>query len=798
MATLNAQITNQENYSTHTLRVRGLVQGVGFRPTVWRLAKQLALCGNVRNDGSGVLVNIYGTRKDIQGFAQQLINHCPPLARIDSIDIDSNDELDAANSFTDVAVDNDFKIISSQDTQIATGITADAATCSDCLHELTNPANHRYHYPFLNCTHCGPRFSIIHQIPYDRSNTSMVGFKLCQNCLAEYKNPADRRFHAQPTACPVCGPQIWLCDSNSRTLEVADPFIEISKQIKQGMIVAIKGIGGIHLACDAGNDDAVEKLRLRKNRPHKPLAMMAKNVTQVKEYCKVNKIEVAALTSSAAPIVILDALNTELLPTSVAPAQQQWGFMLPYSPLHHLLMEKLERPIVLTSGNLSEEPQCTDNDDAVKRLSNIAEFFLLHDRPIENRIDDSVVRNMNGKMQVLRHARGYAPGHIPLPAGFENHPPLLAFGGELKNTFCLLKNGQAILSQHMGDLEDARTFDDLQKSLSLYLNLYAQQPEILAADLHPEYLSTKLALEWADTKPLPLTQVQHHHAHIAACLADNNTALDEAPVIGVALDGMGFGDDGTLWGGEFLLADYMAYERLAHLKSVIMPGGAQAMREPWRNTYAQLDSSFGWQAFTQQYNKLELCRFLNNKPVGTLQHMANKSINSPLSSSSGRLFDAIAAAIGLAPIQCSYEGQAAMALEACFSKKTLQQVSPYPFALCREKKTFTLDPTPLWKALLEDLNNNAAIDIIAARFHKGFAEAIVSTAALLASKNNINRIALSGGVFQNRTLFELVENGLNEKGLLVLTHQQVPANDAGLAFGQAVVAAARYIKNRRK
>lgn len=528
---------------------------------------------------------------------------------------------------------------------------------------------------------------------------------------------------------------------------------------------------------------------------------MAKNIKQVRQYCTLSEIEKNALLSPAAPIVILESRDTKLLPESIAPDQKQWGFMLPYSPLHHLLMAELSHPIVLTSGNRSDEPQCTDNEDAVNRLHNIAELFLLHNRSIENRIDDSVVRQMNGQIQILRRARGYAPGHITLPSGFDNHPPLLAFGGELKSTFCLLKNGHAILSQHMGDLEDTRTFDDYQKNLSLYLNLYQHQAEVLAADKHPEYLSTKLGIDWAEKKNLPLIQIQHHHAHIAACMIDNNIDLNEGSVIGVAFDGLGFGDDGTLWGGEFLLANYQNYKRLAHLKPVSLPGASQAMREPWRNTWAQLSATHSWNAFKQKYSHLELCKTLNKKPVKILQQMINKGINSPLSSSAGRLFDAIAAATGLAPQQCSYEGQAAMALEACIEKQNLKDVSPYQFKLIKPRanekhETSVLDPTPMWTELLDDLKTKTATNIIAARFHRGLAQAIINTSSMLASENNINRIALSGGVFQNRTLFELVVAGLEQKNLRVLTHQQIPANDGGIALGQAVIAAARVIKYR--
>ncbi|HIP68887.1 MAG TPA: carbamoyltransferase HypF [Chromatiales bacterium] len=772
---------------THALRIRGLVQGVGFRPTVWRLANTFKLSGNVCNDGKGVLINCLADTETLNDFIQALHNNCPPLARIDSIE---------EVTPTDEIIKDDFQIIHSSETPVSTGITADAATCPACLRELNDSTDRRYRYPFLNCTHCGPRFSIVQQLPYDRKNTGMARFDLCPHCEHEYKNPADRRFHAQPTACAHCGPRLWLCDKNGKRLAENDALKQAAARIKQGEIIAIKGIGGVHLACDASNRQAIKCLRQRKQRPHKPLALMAKNLKQIAHYCAISPQEEQALSSPAAPIVLLDAVATDLLPSNIAPGQKQWGFMLPYSPLHHLLMAELEQPLVLTSGNHSDEPQCIDNDQTLIHLAEIADAFLLHDRPIENRIDDSVVRLMNNKIQVLRRARGYAPGHITLPAGFENHPPVLALGAELKSTFCLLQNGHAILSQHMGDLEDARTFDDYQKNLELYLTLYTHKTEILAADKHPEYLSSKLADKWHVQKNLPLIRVQHHHAHIAACMADNQIALDAGPVIGIAFDGLGFGDDGSLWGGEFLLADYCDYTRLAHLKPMALPGAAQAMREPWRNTWAQLEAAFGWQAFAETHAALALTQSLQQQPITTLQQMLQKNINSPLSSSAGRLFDAVAAATGLAPAQCSYEGQAAMALEASITQQDLSRVSPYPFTLHKQSHYYQLDPTPMWEKLLSELQANTGAGIIAAGFHRGLGQSIIDTACLLAKENNIRRVALSGGVFQNRTLFEQVVQGLQQKKLQVLTHRQVPANDGGIALGQAIIAAARQLRKK--
>ena len=801
-----------------SLRITGLVQGVGFRPSVWHVANRLGLSGNVRNDGRGVLINCICDTDTLQLFIQLLCDESPPLARIDRIEeITDSDSGDLGGMLVNEHGDAHFEIIASSDTVISTGVIADAATCAACLSEMNDATDRRHRYPFLNCTHCGPRFSIIRQIPYDRANTSMQPFMLCEKCENEYLDPADRRFHAQPTACAACGPQLWLCDKDGSVIPCDDAINEAARRIVEGGIVAIKGIGGFQLACDAGNDEAITRLRQRKQRPDKPLALMATDISQIQQHCHVDDAEQTALASPATPIVILDALETTTLPDNIAPSsthvrQKQLGFMLPNSPLHHLLLQAIEQhsheyqaglnPIVLTSGNRSEEPQCIDNDEAVSQLNGIADYFLMHDRSVTNRIDDSVVRVMHGKPRLLRRARGYAPGHINLPDGFRQHLAVLALGGELKNTFCLLKDNQAILSQHMGDLEDARTYADFQKNISLYLSLYAHQPAILAADRHPEYLSTKLAHAWAEKQDLPLQLCQHHHAHIAACMVENQLDIDATPVIGIAFDGLGFGEDGVLWGGEFLLADYCNYQRLAHLKPVAMPGGAQAMREPWRNCWAQLNAGIGWQAFSEVFSGLDLFETLNDKPVSTLQQMLDRGINSPLSSSAGRLFDAVAAATGAAPDRCSFEGQAAMLLETCIDVPGTEEVVAYAFDVNRPlsdepTECLELDPTPMWRSLLQDIETGVATSLIAARFHQGLADCVVATACQLAHEHGIQHVALSGGVFQNRHLFEQVVEGLEQNRLQALTHQQVPANDGGLALGQAVIAAARSIKHQQ-
>ena len=784
---MNYCATNTHTTIVQRLRVRGLVQGVGFRPTVWRVANELQLSGDVCNDGSGVLINLIGSADQLARFSSELQAQCPPLARIDSIE-----EIDADPNLAYVG----FHIVESQQTDVHTGVVADAATCPECLQDTLDRGNRRYLYPFTNCTHCGPRFSIVRAIPYDRANTSMQEFELCEDCAAEYGEPSDRRFHAQPNACPLCGPHVWLSDAQGAMIGCADPVAEAAARLEAGQIVAIKGIGGMHLACDARNAEALNKLRERKHRPHKPLALMASDVAEVRNYCQVSDAEAEALNSPAAPIVVLPMRAPGLLPDAVAPGQKQLGFMLPYSPLHHLLMRRLGGPIVLTSGNLSEEPQCTENEDALKRLNQIADCQLLHNRPIVNRIDDSVVRFDLGEQRMLRRARGYAPAQLALPPGFEQADGLLALGGELKNTFCLIKDGQAILSQHMGDLEDARTFEDYQHNLELYKSLYAFEPETLVIDEHPEYVSAKLGRDWATQQDLLLEPTQHHHAHIASCLGDNGVDIDHAKVIGIALDGLGMGDDGSLWGGEILHADYRGYIRLARLKPVALPGGAQAMREPWRNTYAHLQAAGLWDELAGSQAPLALVQQLQDQPLQTLDIMLERGLNCPPCSSAGRLFDAVAAALELTPARCSYEGQAAMSLEALVDAAQLAEASAYPFALSEQDDLLQLEPTPMWQALLADLADGTDKALIAARFHKGLAQALVDLAAQLAQQYASDTVALSGGVLQNRTLLGLLHDGLSERGLNVLSHRSVPANDGGLSLGQALIAAARQQHRR--
>ena len=778
--------------ATEEIRIRGTVQGVGFRPTVYRLAKACGLRGDVCNDGQGVLIRVSGSEEALTEFVARLQTECPPLARINQLTrIIYEGELKFDNFVISTSVSNAMK----------TEITPDAATCPQCQQEIFDPFSRFYRYPFTNCTHCGPRLSIIRAIPYDRCNTSMSAFAMCSECAKEYHDVENRRFHAQPVACHACGPTAWLerADGKSVTasmFSMLDDVDAVCTLLQKGEIVAIKGLGGIHLACDATQETAVQKLRQRKRRYHKPFALMARDIEIIAEYCTVNAKEKELFTSPAAPIILLQATGKKAVAPSIASGQNTLGFMLPYTPLHHLILRRMNRPIVLTSGNLVDEPQCIDNNEAREKLGTITDYFLFHNREIINRVDDSVVRVIGDKVQTIRRARGYAPAAISLPLGFQNVPQILAMGSELKNTFCLLREGEAILSQHLGDLENGAAFNAYQDTLNLYLNLFEHQPEVIAIDKHPEYLSSKLGKELADTNKIKIHQIQHHHAHIAACMAENGIPLDSPPVLGIALDGLGYGDDGRLWGGEFILADYRKFRRLATFKPIVMIGGEQAIYQPWRNTYAQLISANLWNDCQQQYSDLEIVKFLNKKPLKLLNQLMDKGINSPPASSVGRLFDAVAAAIGIYRDECSYEGQAAIAMEAIVDVSSLnnhKETPKYPFNFIFSDSIYCIDPRPMWQALLNDLQQQIPEPVMAAKFHKGLANAIVEMVKHLCQENLINQVVLTGGVFQNCILLEQVTKQLQTLEIKVLTHSLVPANDGGLSLGQAVIAAAQLI-----
>jgi hydrogenase maturation protein HypF len=785
------------------IRIRGTVQGVGFRPTVHRIATACQLRGDVRNDGDGVLVRAIGTASNLETFLTQLQRDCPPLARITTIE---------RHPLHDRPPQADFQIVPSQTTTAHTSIPADAATCAHCLAEVEDPLSRWYRYPFTTCTHCGPRFSLVQRIPYDRAHTSMACFGLCPQCQQEYQDIRDRRFHAQPIACPTCGPQVALLDVTGQPVEITawsplDALDAVAQMLRQGAIVAIKGVGGFHLACDATNSQAVQTLRQRKQRQVKPFALMMRDLAIVERYCQISASERQVLTQVAAPIVLLQVLlqrhsqsAARPLAAEVAPGLDRVGVMLPYTPLHHLICQSLDRPIVLTSGNASRQPQVIDNQEALQQLQGIADYYLLHDRAIVNRLDDSVVQVVTDQPQFLRRARGYAPDPLPLPLGFASTPSVVAMGSELKTTLCFTRGAEALLSQHLGDLEQEQTFTAYQDTLDRYLQLFEHQPQVIAIDLHPDYLSSKLGQDLAAANGLPLVAVQHHHAHVAACMADNDLALSRAPVLGIVLDGLGYGEDGTLWGGEVLLADYNQYCRLASLQPIALLGGAQAMHQPWRNTYAHLMYALGWEALADRYGHLELVQWLAQKPLVQLDRMLQRGLHSPLASSCGRLFDAVAAAVGLCRDRASYEGQGAMQLETLartgldlvggqgYTWNLIAPAPTHPSALGPE---WVIDPTSMWQELLVDLKVGRSPPEIAARFHLGFGQTLVQVVLALSQQHRFEQIALTGGVFQNRLLLEQVGQQLRQLGFQVLCHRRVPPNDGGLSLGQAVIAAAR-------
>jgi len=779
------------------IRVRGCVQGVGFRPAVWKLARELGVTGEVLNDGQGVLIRAGGEPAVLARFLARLRRERPPLARIEGFE---------TRTYAG-ALAGEFRIVASEGGVVRTQIAPDAAICDACADDMADPFGRRYRYPFTTCTHCGPRLSIMMGVPYDRAATTLSGFPLCLPCAAEYGDPADRRFHAETTACHACGPSAHLVRYDGRAVSfeqfsLLDGVDAVPGLLARGEIVAIKGLGGYHLACDATRTDAVAKLRAAKHRDRKPLALMARSIDVIRRYCNPDASETAILASPQAPIVLLEATGPETLPAGIAPGLNTLGFMLPATPLHRLILRTFDRPVVMTSGNLSDEPQAIDDADAARRLAGIARYALVHDRPIANRVDDSVVRLSDGAIRVLRRARGYAPAPIKLPPGFERAPELLAYGGDRKAAFCVVTHGDAILSQHQGDLENAATLDDYRRNLALYTTMFKHEPSAIAIDRHPDFHSGRVAREHAAAAELQVIEVQHHHAHVAACLVDNGRPLAAPPVLGVVLDGLGLGDDGTLWGGEFLLADYRHARRLATFKPVALLGGDRASREPWRNLYAHLVAELGWPAFTASFSDLAVHGQLAGKPRALLDAMLASHVGVPPASSCGRLFDAVAAALGICFEHQGYEGEAAARLEAAVDPEALDEGDElaYPFAIPRLLGSGLpyIEPLAMWSAVFGDLLLGTPVGVISARFHRGLARAVAQMAGKLARGSGgapaFDTVALSGGCFQNRVLFEQCACRLRAAGLTVLAHAHVPTNDGGLALGQAAIAAAQLLE----
>lgn len=740
------------------IRVEGQVQGVGYRPFVWQLARRLGLRGRVVNDPEGVLITVHGA--NIDWFLTALEQDAPPLARVDRI---------TRVPFHSEALPHNFEISASEGSGTNTCVTPDAAICPACAQEIRQDGARRQGYAFTNCTHCGPRFSILTAVPYDRGRTAMAAFDMCPDCAAQYVDPADRRFHAQPIACPNCGPRLWL-EVESTEIE-GDAIAMAANQLKSGVILAIKGLGGFHLACDATSALAIETLRHRKHRRTKPLALMG-TLDMIARYVVVSEGERAHLTGPGAPIVLLDKKGT-VLPDGLAPQQSTLGWMLPYTPLHQLLVDAFDGPLVMTSGNISGEPQVTGNAEARAQLSDIADAFLMHDRAIIRRLDDSVERLTPHGPMILRRARGYVPGTLPLPQGFDGTPDVTAYGGHLKSTICLLKNGHALLSHHLGDLDSASAWDAFCQADTDYADLFDHRPEVVACDLHPGYRSS----DYAARRSEECVKVQHHHAHLAACLGENAWPVDGGPVAGIILDGLGYGSDGTFWGGEVLLGDYHGFERSAHLRPAPLIGGDAAGRAPWRNLLARLDQA-GLHDLADD--------LLTGYPVEIVRQAAFAGVNAQLSSSAGRLFDAFAAALDICRAEQSFEGEAAMRLEALTKTGGAGLAAPYLLPWSGTE----CDPTPLFHAWADDRRKGTPAPVMAARFHAALARAFCDAARRLINAGKAKAVALSGGCFQNVILLNLCMSELS--GLPVMIHTKIPANDGSLAFGQALVAAASH------
>lgn len=767
------------------IRITGIVQGVGFRPFVYGLAQHFGINGWVRNTTAGVEIAIDGTPPTLEAFSQALVSQAPPLANIHSIAI----EPCPPGGFTR------FEILHSEPIEGAfQPISPDVTTCPDCLRELNDPTNRRYRYPFINCTNCGPRFTIISDIPYDRPNTTMAGFMMCPVCRAEYEDPLDRRFHAQPVACPECGPQIWIewNIKNDPTIQDAFPGIPLSQNVEgdlallvaqkllaAGKILAIKGLGGFHLACDATNPITVAELRRRKLRVDKPFALMASSTDEVQRHCRLSPQERQIIESRARPVVILDRHPASPVTPDVAPGQHTLGMMLPYTPLHTLLfashpLEPSFKPVqvlVMTSGNLSEEPIATENDEARRRLSVLADAFLMHDRPIYTRCDDSVVHGF-----AIRRSRGYAPSPIRLSQAV---PPILAGGAELKNTFCLANGPYAFLSHHIGDLQNYETLSSFEAGITHLERLYRIQPELLAYDLHPNYLATRYILDRAARQQIRAVGVQHHHAHIAACMAEHSLLPNET-VIGVAFDGTGYGDDGAIWGGEILLCSYEKYSRLGHLEYLPLPGGDAAIHHPARIALAAL-----WHAHIEWHPELAPVKHYCAADRNLLRSQLEHAINTPLTSSMGRLFDAAAALSGVRQ-SVNYEAQAAIEFEALADER---EQDSYPFEIKTDQAAMVISTTQLLEHLTTDVLSALPIGRISARFHNSIANMVGDCVRLAYNKSGIRQVVLSGGVWQNVLLLRKTEDILRNAGFIVYTHHDVPPNDGGLALGQAVIAA---------
>ena len=745
------------------IRVKGIVQGVGFRPYIFQLAGRSSLCGHVANTSSGVHIHVEGPAAAVDAFAARIAAGAPPLAQITAVEVH-----DAACEGCET-----FEIVASSEEEAGPSvlISPDVAVCADCLREMRTPRDRRHRYPFVNCTNCGPRYTIIAGVPYDRPKTSMAPFRMCTRCQTEYDDPADRRFHAQPNACPDCGPRVTLSTADGEAVDTEDPVGEVIARLAAGRIAAIKGLGGFHLAVDAENEAAVQRLRRRKHREEKPLALMARDVDQIRTFAHIDEEEIAVLASPQRPILLLEKRAGHTIAASVAPRNRYFGVMLPYTPLHYLLLENRFAALVMTSANLTEEPIAIANDEALTRLAGIADDFLVHDRDILLRCDDSIVRKTAGTVQFIRRSRGYVPTPVFLRQPL---PPVLAVGAELKNTVCLVKEDRAFVSQHIGDLENLATYEAFQATVTHLQQVLDIRPQLIACDLHPDYLGTRYAQ--GQTK-LPVLQVQHHHAHIVSAMAENHL---DGRVIGLAFDGTGYGPDGTIWGGEVLLAETGGYERAAFLEPLAMPGAAAAIRAPWRMALSYLRQTFG-----EGYRDLgiDFLSAVDHGQAEVIDRMAARGVNAPLTSSMGRLFDGVAALLGLRHT-VAFEGQAAMELEMCAADG---EEGHYEVAW-QDAAPIAIPTAPIVAGVVTDLQQGKTPSHISRKFHTTLVRLFTELCGHLRRRADLDRVVLSGGVFQNALLLQELSRTLAAAGFSVYTQRLVPPNDGGIALGQAVVA----------
>lgn len=754
------------------LLVKGIVQGVGFRPFVYRLSRAYDLGGYISNTSSGVDIEIEGEEGAVSCFLEDIRFKKPPLAHIESIEKKSLPLLNY----------KEFSIKKSRkEKERSVLISPDAGICEDCLRELFDSRDRRYLYPFINCTNCGPRYTIIKDIPYDREKTSMSCFAMCDECLEEYSNPGNRRFHAEANCCRECGPKVWLTDSKGKEKPCSDPIREAARLLKEGNILAIKGLGGFHLAVDATNDAAVLRLRNKKQREEKPLALMSYDESSLSKFAFFSEEEKDTLKKSERPILLLSKKSSSPISDAVSPRNNHFGVMLPYTPLHYLLLKDNFLALVMTSGNISEEPIAIDNAEALERLGGIADYFLFHDRDIYLRSDDSLAKRMNGKTRMMRRSRGY----VPVPVFLKSEMPgILALGGELKNTVCLTRKNEAFLSQHIGDLKNLEAFNFFQMTIEHLKKGLEIEPDIIAYDHHPEYLSTKWAFAQRN-KGKKILGIQHHHAHIGSCMAENRI---EQKVIGLALDGTGYGDDGKIWGGEMMIADYSGYERIGHFEYVPIPGGDMAIKEPWRMGVGYLYHTFG-----KNFKDLDMhfLKGMDEDKIDLIVDMIEKRINSPLTSSTGRLFDGVAALIGLRD-RVNYEGQAAMELEAFLEEQKRDENGQcYPGILDEKENVVKFQIAPIIKGITEDILKKASLKEISLKFHDTLTVLFLRAVKWAHERSGIDRIVLSGGCFQNTYFLSQLEDELTKEGYRVYTHHLIPCNDGGLALGQAVIAGKR-------